>query len=261
MIFNASAGTSLNFKVVGGTSQPTSHRQNTIWVSTSTAITSWEFSPTEPATPAEGMVWLVTGTTSKISFCAAKKNCIQISLMAARQFVDGTWTNVEAKIYQDGTWKDVAGAYIYRDGISFVSDADYTLNGSTVTWGADAIATGTKAGAISEAYAVFGPILLDDIDTLTMTAAFTDKTSGTHNHVLFVSKSPSAGYSKAAAIVKKDASVSKETIVVELSVAQLTGEYYVYAGQHTSGSAWENQRTQKIMEVSRVWQATATAEE
>ena len=42
------AGGGLNFKVVGGTSAPASPKENTIWVNTSTAITSWDFSATEP---------------------------------------------------------------------------------------------------------------------------------------------------------------------------------------------------------------------
>lgn len=248
-------GAGLNFKVVGGTTAPVTPTKNIIWLNTPTRIPTWTCAPTEPMEPAEGLVWLVTGTTSKISFSATKKNDIQVSLIAARQFVDGTWINVEAKIYQDGTWKDVAGTYIYRDGISFFSESAYALNGSTVTFGSAEISTKTNAGKISEAYAVFGPILMDSIDTLQMTAAFTDRYGGTHNHVLFVSKSPSAGYKKAAAIAEKNASTSKETYVLELSVANLSGEYYVYAGQHTSGSAWESQRTQAITEVREVWQA------
>ena len=43
-----SAGNDLNFKVVGGTSAPSNPKENTIWVNTSTAITSWDFSATEP---------------------------------------------------------------------------------------------------------------------------------------------------------------------------------------------------------------------
>ena len=44
----AGGGTPLNFKVVGGTSAPSNPKENTIWVNTSTAITSWDFSATEP---------------------------------------------------------------------------------------------------------------------------------------------------------------------------------------------------------------------
>ena len=38
----------LNFKVVGGTSTPTSPKENTVWVNTDTTITGWHFGPNEP---------------------------------------------------------------------------------------------------------------------------------------------------------------------------------------------------------------------
>lgn len=52
MIFNMSGGgggdAKLNFEVVGGTSAPASPKENTIWVNTSTTITSWVFSSNNP---------------------------------------------------------------------------------------------------------------------------------------------------------------------------------------------------------------------
>lgn len=44
----AAGGTSLNFKVVGGTTEPTNHKENMIWVNTSNKITGWYFSATQP---------------------------------------------------------------------------------------------------------------------------------------------------------------------------------------------------------------------
>ena len=38
----------LNFRVINGTSAPASPKERDIWVNTSTAITSWDFSPTQP---------------------------------------------------------------------------------------------------------------------------------------------------------------------------------------------------------------------
>lgn len=116
MIYNTSGGTSLNFKVVGGTSQPTSPRENTIWINTSTGIASWEFSHTEPATPAEGMVWISTGTSSTVAFNALKKNAIQVCPLSAKQYVGGQWVTVQAKSYQDGEWVDWVTDIVAYDG-------------------------------------------------------------------------------------------------------------------------------------------------
>ena len=41
-------GTGLNFEIVGGTAEPSTPEENTIWVNTNTNITGWEFSADEP---------------------------------------------------------------------------------------------------------------------------------------------------------------------------------------------------------------------
>ena len=82
MIFNMTggggSGATLNFKVVNGTSTPTSPSKNMIWVNTDVEITAWEFGVNEPEIPIEGMVWFSTGTVSTTEFNALKKNGIHV---------------------------------------------------------------------------------------------------------------------------------------------------------------------------------------
>ena len=104
MIYVLSGGTSLNFKVVGGTTQPTTASENTIWVNTSTSITSWVFSATQPASPASGMVWFATDTTASASFNALKKNGIFIYPTGCKQYISGAWVDKEASTYQNSVW-------------------------------------------------------------------------------------------------------------------------------------------------------------
>lgn len=59
---------SLNFEVVGGTTQPSDPKENTIWVNTEETITEWVVSAEEPTEPIAGMVWIVTGQKSPASF-------------------------------------------------------------------------------------------------------------------------------------------------------------------------------------------------
>ena len=108
-------GAGLNFKVVGGTSQPTNPRENTIWVNTSTTITDWVFSATQPES-ATGRVWISVGTSSTVEFNALKKNEIQVYPFAAKQYVSGAWKNVTAKSYQNGAWRDWWDGYLYDYG-------------------------------------------------------------------------------------------------------------------------------------------------
>lgn len=110
------SGTSLNFKVVGGTTPPTSPKENTIWVNTDVAIPSWAFSTTEPGSPAAGMVWISTGTRSPVAFNALKKNAITVCPQAAKQYVSGQWVNVEAQTYKDAAWESWTTDIVLYDG-------------------------------------------------------------------------------------------------------------------------------------------------
>lgn len=48
LISRRGGGANLNFRVIGGTSAPTSPKENDIWVNTSTDVTAWAFSAEEP---------------------------------------------------------------------------------------------------------------------------------------------------------------------------------------------------------------------
>lgn len=136
-----SGGGSLNFKVVGGTSAPASPAENTIWVNTSVAITSWVFSTTAPTSPAAGMVWFATSSSSSVAFNAVKKNGIWVYPAGCQQYVSGAWVTKTAKTYQSGTWKDWA-FWLYKDGVKEVEFTDNALNtiGTTsLTWGDTAV--------------------------------------------------------------------------------------------------------------------------
>ena len=99
-------GESLNFKVVGDTTEPTNPNKNTIWVNTDKKIASWIFSATQPKTATEGMVWIFTSTFSAVEFNALKKNGIQVYPIFAKQYVSGAWVDKTAKSYQNGVWVD-----------------------------------------------------------------------------------------------------------------------------------------------------------
>jgi hypothetical protein len=96
----------LNFKVVGGTSEPTNTKENTVWINTDQKITSWMFSATEPENPAEGMVWIKIALTSGISFNALKKNGIQVYPFMAFQWIESVWVQKTAKVHQGESWED-----------------------------------------------------------------------------------------------------------------------------------------------------------
>lgn len=110
-----SGGGGLNFQVIGGTTAPSNPKENMIWVNTSTKITSYIFSATQP-TGSAGMVWISTGTSSTVEFNALKKNGIQVYPISAQQYVGGAWVNKTAKSYQNGVWRDWF-IYIVKNGV------------------------------------------------------------------------------------------------------------------------------------------------
>lgn len=105
----------LNLFVVGGTTQPTSPKENTLWVNTSTAITGWVFSDTKPTSPVEGMVWFTNGTASLTPLNAIKKNGLWVYPTACQQYVSGAWVSKTARVYTGGAWKDWF-VYLYKNG-------------------------------------------------------------------------------------------------------------------------------------------------
>lgn len=145
------AGAGLNFKVVGGTTEPASPSENMIWVNTDAEITSWVFSATQPEA-AEGKVWFFTGTRSAAEFNALRKNGIQICPLSAKQYVSGAWVAKTAKSYQNGAW---------RDWVTFLIQQGADNTAVTGGWKAQA-----KALSGHEAYA---PTVTNNGDHLTLT--------------------------------------------------------------------------------------------
>ena len=111
----------LNFNVVGGTSAPSSPSANTIWINTSTEITSYVFSATQP-TAATGKVWIGIGASSTVAFNALKTNDIEIYPIFAKQYIGGAWVDKTAKSYQGGKWVEwIPAGALYWGGIDITN--------------------------------------------------------------------------------------------------------------------------------------------
>ena len=115
----------LNFKVVGGTTQPENPKENTVWVNTDTEISGWVFSPEEPAEPSGGLVWIGLGTASPAPFNALKKGGLYCFPASCRQYAGGAWVNADAYLWKDGAWvqfsKSITELYLYDSGEQYTS--------------------------------------------------------------------------------------------------------------------------------------------
>ena len=118
----------LNFRVIGSTIQPTSAKENDIWVNTSTKIDSWIFSATEPENPTAGMVWFVTASDSAAAFNALKKNGIHVYPVSAAQYIGGVWVDREAYKFDGVEWIQLIGeVYIIQDGVIDLTAYPYSF--------------------------------------------------------------------------------------------------------------------------------------
>lgn len=113
-------GTSLNFRLVGGLTQPTDPEANTIWVKSDAEILGYWFGSTEPTDADEGTVWIQTGTSSGVEFNVLKENGVEVYPLSAKQYISGDWKQADAYIYQEDKWVQfseiITELYLYTAG-------------------------------------------------------------------------------------------------------------------------------------------------
>lgn len=113
-------GAGLNFDVKAYNSEPdllaATPKNNTIGVITTTPITGWIISPTQPSDLSDGMVWIRTGVSGEIEFNALKKNGIQVYPFRAMQYTSGALKYVKSQIYQNGSWMRVWSGELFERG-------------------------------------------------------------------------------------------------------------------------------------------------
>lgn len=130
---NSSLGPSLNFNIVGGTSQPLNPTPNMIWVETETAINGYYFSIEEPTNPSNGLIWIATGTNNLHSFSVIKNNSIIVYPSSALQYVNNNWEVKTAYIYQNSIWDLFSGSVLPQINCTGVEGIDYIYAEDTET--------------------------------------------------------------------------------------------------------------------------------
>lgn len=241
---NAGGRSALDFRVVGGTTQPSSPANKTIWVNTSTEISGWTFASSKPVSPSAGEVWFQTGTSSPAAFNALKENVLTVYPAACEQYVSGSWVKKEAKSYLSGSWvpwylylytagdvhSDVTGGY---EALALKISADY--GGNTLTATAPTLTTGGSSMSISlsngsAGYNKSGSVLtknkIDLSNYSSLTFKFTKSIGNTSNYATFYVSSSNSTNPVSAAAGEQVLGSSAATSVT-LDVSSLSGEYYV----------------------------------
>lgn len=250
MIFNFSGGGGggVGLNVVGGTTQPTNPRENTIWVNTTTAITGYALSPTQPETGTEGLVWLKTADTG-VEINVGKKNAVLLHLAMSQMYIGGSWATVEGYVYKSSAWVQFGFLALYKDGVFSTDHTEKVIKGSIQYAGTYYTATTNGGGAAGEAYVVFGPLSLDGCSTVTMRAQFVSTKVTNVRFAIMIAKDANATRSNAALKTEVDIKDYVEnTVSLDISTLE-RGTWYVYAGINTGGSGWNDKRIVNVMEV------------
>ena len=231
-------GGGLNFKVVGGTSQPVNPKENTIWVNTETEISGWAFSATEPGSPVEGMVWIYTGTYSTKEFNALKKNCVNVYPLSAKQYISGSLVSKKTKIYQNGTWREfIDPKYILNAESQSISDVssqwsyEYSpqQNFGKTSDGAYFSLSQSSGG---EPRTFYAKTAIDVTKySILEVYGYTKTSKATNRFGLLKSKSGSSS----AFVVSKQFGTSAEVLLLDIS--SLSGYYYpAFETDHNGGA-------------------------
>lgn len=220
-LYGNGSGSELNFKVVGGTTQPENPKENTIWVNTDTAITGWAFSATEPEIPVEGMVWISTGPSSTVAFNALKKNDLQVYPVSAKQYVSAAWVVVTAKTYQDGAWGGwLTTKYLVQDGNAKYAFSKNDERASLATSGGYYVFSASDGGY----WGMWTSVDLTGYNALKTEGVFQLSNDGANNYTnLCVWPVGTSNPIWSNAVAK----VALTTSGATLDVSSLTGTYYV----------------------------------
>ena len=127
----------IDLTVVGGTTQPESPNNNTIWVKTETAIGTAYLSPTAPESHAVGDVWINTTNryqsdasavaSSTHLLTVAEDPYLTVNVLQFKQWDGSAWNWRDGGIYANNAWTDMA-LYIFWYG---TQNENYPIMGAS----------------------------------------------------------------------------------------------------------------------------------
>lgn len=231
-------GGGLNFRMVGGTSAPSSPKVNDFWVNTSAEITGYIFSATQPEAPMEGVVWIKTKTYSPAAFNVLKKNTLIIYPTDTMQYISGAWVEKTSHVYINGSWVRVITDFVFYANGEFHENAGFkeVLANASVTYEATHIAITTVANKENQAYFQFGKIDLSGYSKIE--AVYSNESGKSMNGVIFVSDTEVSSITYADADVQELFSSGDLTLTLDVSNLSYANGCYVYAGFNSNGKRY-----------------------
>lgn len=219
------AGSSLNFTVVKGTTQPSSPAENTIWVNTATTISKWSIKGSINTSVAgtSGEVVLVAKMGDGISAIKGN-NKLYFIPVKAYQYVSGAWQSKKVSYYVNGKW--VSGGFV-------ITADNWTPSGTTKVTN---VSGGVRIECVTQSEyshaTLKDKIDLTGISSIEMKVKAVKGNMGSGFYTLFtVTKSKPTGNIYA----EGDVGIVTGTGTFSINTSALSGEYYltVQAGYQT----------------------------
>lgn len=223
-----SGAPNVGFSIVGGLEEPAEPIENMIWVVSDTPINRVFFGEISPKVLLmEGDVWIETGEKSAVPFYLNEMDGVyinEIQPLSAKQFVDGSLVEKDAKSYQNNEWVDwISYSYIFHEGVMHVNG-----NASQATYISGTIQNGyyvvnTKHGSTYAPYIYWNDVDLTDFNTLKF--KITNVTS-TLEKVICIGTG-SIGNPASFGVVRSEFVNQVEEQIISLDVSNLTGNFKI----------------------------------
>lgn len=234
-------GGSLNFSIVGGTTQPLNPKTNTVWVKTSAAITGYAFSADAPASPAEGNVWIAVSTLGLVKFSITKKNPIMVYPAVANQFTNGAWVRRDLAVFYDSTWHSGLVTMFPNSSVEWASAVYSTISTKgDVTIAADYIEMHNSWTNTQNYQMAYTTTRIDVTPFSQLCVTIRPDSDEGLTKTFGLTTAPSGSESVSSFEVSASTTAASGTIVVD--IAAISGVRYIKLHQ-TRGSADENRRT------------------
>ena len=227
---DSAAGTGGNFSVVGGLTQPTSPKENMIWVKADVKkAPKYVFAVAAPESPSEGLIWFLATNAGIIT--------------QTNVYTSGAWKSVEASMYIGGKWVTVSSKF---DGILYDAGERYDEWNADASVGAEISKSPTLKG-ITRADGGVGilytknKVLIDGF-----TALHINGKTGGGGYMAYVTSEPPAAGKVSGVLASKTLSYSSGGSG-ELDVSAISDGYVVlYTGIGQSSFSYN-------FDVSKVW--------
>lgn len=106
----------VDFSIVGGATQPSSPKENMIWINTETPIGAVSFSAARPISATLGDVWIAECKPFSIGINIGGKNTMMFYISKCYQYDSEKFVEIPGMIYRSGAWAELHDYALYAPG-------------------------------------------------------------------------------------------------------------------------------------------------